>query len=232
MSRKEEQRRRREAKREAARRREKVRKAAFWAGVLIIVPLALYVFWQGTFGGAPVYPPNEVSQSDHVRGAPDADLTITIYADFQCPACLTETQIIASGWPQIADRVRMVFRHFPLDTHRHAFLAARYAEAAGRQGRFWELHDMLFANQRSWSSMADARQTFNGYALQLGLDMDQLQRDVASTEVRDKIVADQQGGVRAGVRGTPSLFVNGRLVNNPRTAAELVRLVDESLAAL
>lgn len=230
MSKKEEQRRRREQKKQAAKRREKIQSWVIRGAVAVLVPLALYVFYQGLFGGEPAYPPDQVGPNDHVRGPSDAPLTITVYADFQCPACLTETQVISRAWPRIRDRVRLVFRHFPLDTHRHAFLAARYAEAAGRQGRFWEMHDLLFVNQQSWSVMDDPRQAFNSYALELGLDMEQLQADLESNQVRAKIVADQRGGVRAGVRSTPTMFFNGNAVANPQTAGQLVEMVDEALA--
>ena len=107
---------------------------------------------------------------------------------------MTEFQLIARTWPRIRDDVKLVFRHFPLDTHRFSFQASRYAEAAGRQGRFWEMHDLLFANQQAWSPMNDPAPLFEEYAAQLGLDIDQLRADIELPEVRAKIVADQQGG--------------------------------------
>ena len=229
MSNKEEKRRRREAKQQAAKRRAKLQRVLVIAAVAVLVPLALYVFYQGLFGGAPTLPPAEVAASDHVRGAPDAELTMTMYADFQCPACLTEAQLIAQAWPRIQNDVRVVFRHFPLDSHRHAFLAARYAEAAGRQGRFWDMHDILFARQQDWALLEDAQQVFSSYALELGLDMERLMQDLDAEPVLDKIRADQRGGLRAGVRGTPSLFFNGEMVSNPMSAGQLIQMVNRAL---
>jgi protein-disulfide isomerase len=229
MSRKEEQKRIREQKKEAGKRREQLVNGTMkMAGVAVSLML-LYLLYLGIFSGAPVYAPDQVADNDHVKGNPDAALTLTMYADFQCPACLTEAQVISAAWPRISDRVKVVFRHFPLDTHRHAFMAARYAEAAGRQGRFWDMHDFLFVNQQSWSGLADPALTFENYALQLGLDMAQLKTDVDAEEIRAKIVADQQGGIRARVTGTPALFVNGRPVRNPRNAVELVEMVNRAL---
>lgn len=225
MSGKGEKRRRREEKQEAARKREALRRGLFWTSLVILVPMVLYVFYDGLFGGAPVYPPAEVAASDQVLGSEEAPVTLTIYADFQCPACASEARLMASAWPRIEDRARLVFRHFPLDTHRHAFLAARYAEAAGRQDAFWPMHDLLFANQATWAVLPDVRQVFDGYALQLTLDIDRLHEDLDAQDLRAKILADQQGGVRAGVRGTPSLFVNGTLVPTPRSATEVLDLV-------
>ena len=119
--------------------------------------------------------------------------------------------------------------HYPLDIHRHAFLAARYAEAAARQDKFWELHDVLYGNQALWSGVADPTELFDSYATDLGLDLDQLKADIGLAEVRNKILADQRGGTRAGVRATPSMYFNGRLVSNPQSAGDLVTRVNRAL---
>lgn len=228
-ARKEERRKNKEAKQAEAIRKQKWNGMLVKGGLLLLIPLVLYVFLQGLFTSTPSLPPDVVGESDHVRGNPDADLTLTVYADFQCPACLTETEVIDRAWPQIRDKVKLVFRHYPLDIHRHAFLAARYAEAAGRQGKFWELHDVLYGNQALWSVVDDPTEMFDGFATDLGLDMDQLKTDIDSADVRNKIFADQRGGTRAGVRATPSLYFNGRLVSNPQSASDLVARVNKAL---
>ncbi|MDT8397591.1 MAG: thioredoxin domain-containing protein [Pseudomonadales bacterium] len=232
MSKKEEQRRIREQKRLAAEKREKMTGRALRLGMFALIPLVLYLLYLGLFKAAPVYMPAELAGTDHVRGNPEAALTLTVYADFQCPACFTEEEIIARAWPRIEDRIRLVFRHYPLDSHRHAFLAASYAEAAGRQGRFWEMHDFLYANQAVWAVLDNPSSSFDGYALQLGLDMDKLKSDIEMEAVRAKILADQKGGTRAGVRGTPALFINGRLISNPRSSSELISMVNQALENL
>src|SRR5690606_30495180 len=183
------------------------------------------VLFQGFHSGTSAPSPAQVSADDHVLGNPGAPVTLVMYGDFQCPACKEEAEVIARAWNEIGNRVQLVFRHYPLDTHRHAFVAARYAEAAGQQGRFWDMYNLLYAEQALWSSTPDAAQAIERLAAEIGLDMDQLRRDVDTAPLRDKIVADQRGGTRAGVRATPSLFVNGRLVANPRSAVELVALV-------
>ncbi len=198
-------------------------------GQSLFVPIVLFVFWQGLFSGPPTLPPDMISDADHVFGSEDAKVTITVYADFQCPACLTESDVIRRAWSRISDDARLIYRHFPLDTHRFSFQAARYAEAAGKQGRFWEMHDLLFGNQILWSTIDDATQFFDEYA-QIGLNMEQLQSDLDSADIRGKINADQQSGIRAGVRSTPAMFINGRLVPNPQSPARLVEIVREALA--
>ncbi len=231
MSSKEEKRRIKEEKQAAARRKAKLGAMLAKVAAVIIIPLVLFVFYQGLFTGPPSLPPGQVGETDHVRGNLDADVTITVYADFQCPACLTETQVIARAWPRIEDQVKVVYRYFPLDTHRFSFQAARYAEAAALQGKFWEMHDLLFANQQSWSSLDDPTLIFDSIAEQIGIDIVQLHQDIDTPEVRAKIVADQQGGISAGVRSTPSMFINGRLVSNPQTAGRLIELIEEAASS-
>ncbi|MEY4642951.1 MAG: hypothetical protein RLZZ227_2945 [Pseudomonadota bacterium] len=229
MSKKDEQRRIKEEKQAAGKRREQLTSWLLKGGVVVVLLLAAVVFYQGLFVAPQGVPPGQVAESDHVRGATDPAHTLTIYADFQCPACLTETTLIARAWPQLSDTTRMVFRHYPLDTHRHSFLAARYAEAAARQDAFWPMHDVLFANQALWSTVEDASSLFDGFAMNLGLDVERLKQDAESDEVRDRILGDQRSGTRAGVRATPSLFIDGRLVlRNPSSVTELVRLVEDA----
>jgi protein-disulfide isomerase len=226
---KEEQRKKKEELQASGKRRERLTSLLWKGGAVLLGALALVVLMQGLLLAPTAAPPEQVTAADQVRGNPDAAVTLTVYADFQCPACLSETTLITRAWPQISDRTRLVFRHYPLDIHRHAFLAARYAEAAGRQDAFWQMHDILFANQALWSNVADAAPLFDGYAANLGLDVAQLKSDVQLPELRDKILADQRSGTRAGVRSTPTLFLNGRLLaNNPRTSGELIELVNRT----
>lgn len=228
-SKKEEQRRIREEKQAQAQRRDKLTGVVWKAALVVLLPLVVFVLYQGLRSNAQLPSPAEVAANDNVLGPADAPVTLTLYADFQCPSCMEESRYIGRAWGQIADRTRLVFRHYPLDTHRNAFLAARYAEAAGRQGRFWEMHDVLYGNQALWSTSGEAGTLFEGYAGQLGLDLAQLRTDIDDPAVREKILADQRGGTRAGVRGTPTLFVNGRMVATPRSATEVVALVTRAI---
>jgi protein-disulfide isomerase len=228
---KEEQRRIREEKQEQAKRKQHVSALAFKLAGLLLIPLILFVLYQGYSSSVAAPSPTAVSAGDHVRGNPEAGVTLVVYGDFQCPACKEEAEVVARAWRQIGERVQLVFRHYPLDSHRHAFLAARYAEAAARQGKFWELYNMLYADQVLWSSTENAAEVIETLAVQAGLDVDQLRIDIDLPEVREKIIADQRGGTRAGVRATPSLFVNGRLVSNPRGPGDLVELVDRAEAS-
>ena len=137
---------------------------------------------------------------------------------------------MARIWSRIEDKAHVIFRHYPLTaSNPHAWTASLYAEAAGRQGRFWEMHDFLFVNQPVWSFLPEVESEFDTYAETLELDLDQLQSDLENEEVIDKVRNDQRGGNAAGVRSTPVMFINGRRVAQ-LTASRIMELVEEHYA--
>ncbi|MEX1197446.1 MAG: DsbA family protein [Pseudohongiellaceae bacterium] len=228
MSKKEEQRRIREQKQQAAARKARIRSNMTRVAAVIGIPLLVIAVLYGLLSQGTAYPPDQVAESDQVRGNPDG-VTLVIYSDFQCPACATEARLLSRAWPRIADDVQLVYRHFPLtDTHRHAWTAALYAEAAGRQDSFWSMHDLLFANQSYWSGLSDVEAEFDGYLEQLGLDVARAHEDMEDEALRQKVRNDQRGGTRAGVRGTPALFVDGRQVRTPGNVADLRDLINDA----
>ncbi len=157
----------------------------------------------------PAAPPSV--QNAHVRGRADAPVLLEEWGDFQCPPCGSFHPILQRIEGEYDTRVRVVFRHFPLPTiHKHAIDAARAAEAAALQGKFWQMHDMLFEKQNEWKDAAVARPIFQKYARTLGLDLDKFTRDMDSAAVNTRVMNDEQQGTARGVTGTPSVFVNGR----------------------
>ncbi len=155
--------------------------------------------------------------NDHVYGNKAAKVIVYEYADFQCPGCGGAYPNVKIVKEKYKDTVGFVYRHFPLTSiHPHAFAAAAASEAAGLQGKFWEMYDLLFSNHNTWSSQtADQRQkTFEDYATQLGLDMQKYRSDITSDAVAEKINYDRSLGLKAGVEATPSIFVNKTKQNN------------------
>jgi protein-disulfide isomerase len=133
------------------------------------------------------------------------------FADFQCPSCATVHGVLKSLKAEFGPRVVIVFREFPLvRLHANALHAARAAEAAGMQGRFWEMHDLLYKNQELWDDASDVQPIFEEYAKSIGLDLNSFKRDVSSSMVERRITSDQERGRWIGVNGTPTLFMNGR----------------------
>lgn len=230
MNKREEQRKIREEKQKAAQTRNTRQKLIAKVATFLLVPLVIITIAYALLGQGAVYAPDEIAEIDHVRGNPDG-VKMVIYADFQCPACASEHNVVAQAWNAISNRTQMVFRHYPLTgTHPHAWEAATYAEAAGRQGKFWEMYDLLFINQAYWAGLGDIESEFDGYLTQLGLDIEQAHVDIESDELIQKIRNDQRSGTRAGVRSTPTLYLNGRLMPTPRTAVELVTMINEAAA--
>jgi len=148
-----------------------------------------------------------VSAIDHVTGAPHAAVTVLEYGDFECPNCKQAQPAVKLLLERFSGRVRFVFRNFPLeDVHPHALGAAQAAECAGGQGRFWEMHDLLFANQTHLKP-----NDLHGYAERLGLDMARFTAEMDDQVYLQRVREQQQGGIESGVRATPTFFVNGRI---------------------
>jgi protein-disulfide isomerase len=158
------------------------------------------------------------------RGGEDAAVTIVEWSDFQCPFCNRVSPTLVQIREEYGDRVRFVFKHMPLSIHPQAAGAHAAAEAAHRQGRFWDMHDRLFENQR------DLRvETLAGYAIEMGLDMDQYKSDVEGEEVAKRISDDLAQAQKLGVTGTPSFFINGRFLSGAQPFANFKRYIDEAL---
>lgn len=145
-----------------------------------------------------------------IRGPQDAPVTIVEFSDYQCPFCARSEPLIKDVMKEYPDKVRFVYKNLPLvSIHSNAMGAAQAAVAAGKQGKYWEMHDLLFANQRALQP-----DKLKEYAQQLGLDLDKFEADMSSNEVRSDIREDMALSRKVGVRGTPTIFVNGKLVEN------------------
>jgi protein-disulfide isomerase len=146
-----------------------------------------------------------VSARDHTQGPDDAPVTLVEYGDYECPYCRMAYPIVKKAQQALGNNLRFVFRNFPLaESHPHARIAAEAAEAAGAQGKFWEMHDMLYENQDSLELEDLIR-----YATSIGLDTVQLARDLQNGTYAKRVRDDFRNGVRSGVNGTPTFFVNG-----------------------
>lgn len=150
------------------------------------------------------------TESAHVRGNPDAPVTLEEYGDFQCPPCGMFSVFLQQLEKEYDSRLRVVFRNFPLSVHEHAREAALAAEAAGLQGRFWEMHDVLYREQETWSKAPNVRELFESYAGTIGLDVDKFKKDMDGEQARDRVDADRQRGNSLGINITPTVFINNQ----------------------
>lgn len=171
--------------------------------------------------------------SQHVTGNPSAKVTIVEYGDYQCPYCQQYSTSFKLAQDKFADKVKFQFRNFPLSSlHPNAVAAARAAEAASLQGKFWEMHDLLYDNTNwsVWTKAGDPIPLFNSYAQQLGLDVTQFKKDFTSEKVNNTINADKNEGSRLGVQGTPAFFVNGNEEKITNTLAGFEKVINKYLS--
>lgn len=169
-------------------------------------------------------------QSNNTYGKVDSPVTLTEFVDFQCEACYSYYPLVKQTKEQYKDKVRFEIRYFPITSgHQFAFIAARNAEAAARQGKFWEMHDKIFEGQKSWEQMKDPQPTFDQYAKSIGLDMGKFATDRNSTDVASVINKDLDDVKKLGGTGTPTFLLNGKKIENPKAEADMNKILDDAL---
>ena len=166
---------------------------------------------------------NNGSESMHIRGNPDAPVTLEEFGDFQCPPCGSFAAFAEQLLKEYDSRLRIVFRHFPLSAHEHAREASLAAEAAGLQGHFWEMYDVLYREQAAWSKAPNARELFESYAGTIGLNVDQFKKDMDGDQARARVDSDQARGNSLGINLTPTIYINGQPVDSKDKNPEGVR---------
>jgi protein-disulfide isomerase len=159
-----------------------------------------------------------------IRGETDAAVTIVAFSDFQCPFCNRVNPTLAKLLADYPGKVRVAFKHMPLRIHPDAPAAHAAAEAAGRQGKFWEMHDKIFANQRELTP-----EKFKQYAAELNLDVARFEKDSADPAIKARIDADLKEAEKLGVAGTPAFFINGKYLSGAQPYENFKKLVDEAL---
>ena len=199
---------------------------ALGVGILFIAGIVIF----GNMSGAGTENTNTtITIEDRVKGNKNAVVKLVEYSDFQCPACGAYYPIVKQLMDEYGDKVKFTYKHFPLRRiHANADLAARAAEAAGVQGKFWEMHDMIFENQEKWSE-ARAQSIFVGYAKDLGLGADKFKKDLSSKEVKAKVQNDFEEGIALGVNSTPSFFLNGEKLSGIKSYEEFKNIIENAI---
>lgn len=161
----------------------------------------------------------------YTLGPANAPLHLEEFGDYECPPCGMFHPILKQMHAEFRDKLHITFREFPLSAHQHAMAAASAAEAAGIQGKYWEMHDLLYERQNNWKTEFDVRPVFERYAKEIGLDVDRFKRDVDGNLIKQRIFQDSTRGQSLGVKGTPTVFLNGREVPFEDLPADKLRLV-------
>ena len=172
----------------------------------------------------------EVQETDWVEGKMSAPISLIEYSDFQCPACATYSPLVKKLLQEYPENLKVVYRHFPLvSIHKNALPAAKAAEAAGKQGKFWEMHDILFERQDDWTNEGHPKEKFIKYAKELELGEDIFLTDYESGEVEDKVKSHLNLSNQLGLNATPTFFINGERVRNLGGYETLQSLIEEEL---
>lgn len=201
--------------------------------VILIVGLALFAGLFITSRNNNNESKISASPSNHIVSQGSTGVTFIEYGDLQCPACASYFPILQQVRDKYKGKITFQFRHFPLVAlHPNALSAHRAAEAAGNQGKFWEMHDMMYQNQASWASSQNVASVFGGYAQTLGLNLDKFRQDVASSQTKAIIDADIAEGQKIGATATPTFVLNGQKIeSNLRTVEDFSRLIDDAITA-
>lgn len=218
------------------------RRIVIWLGVITLLFSTVVVIFAGVRSNASNYldlslvnlvaPP--LNSSDWTLGNKNAKVTLIEYGDYQCPACGSYFPIVKRITNEYGDRVLFVFREFPLSlVHDDAEMAAKAAEAAGLQNKYWEMHDLLYEKQLEWSLLPfgiGLRQYLDSFASSLGLDINKFNNDMDSEVVRNKIDSDVAGAKVIHVEHTPTFFLNLKRIPNPQGYDDFKSSIDKALS--
>jgi protein-disulfide isomerase len=210
----------------------------FWAILLVIVAVFIgIVAFSGKKDGSTT---SNATPTNHVEGTNTTGVKLVEYGDFQCPVCGLYYSTVKQVAATYNDKIQFQFRNLPLTSlHPNAFAGARAAEAAGYQGKYWQMHDLLYENQNSWSQASNPTTAFNNYAKTLGLNATQFSKDYASTKTNDAINADLNAFDKTGDdKATPTFYINGKKVNladlvdsnNEPSVAKFSAVIDAAIA--
>jgi protein-disulfide isomerase len=215
-------------------RNEKIKKYSIWAGVVTFIVLVIGALVmlvntpsKPTIEAANIAP---VSEKDITKGKKDAKITLIEYSDFQCPACAAYHPLVTRVMEEYANNMLFVYRMFPLtNIHANAKISGQAAYAANKQGKFFEMGDLLFSNQKDWENEGDPRGIFMDYARKLKLDAKKFQDDMNSNEAKKYVEDAEKQALSEGMNQTPSFIVNGNKISNPGNYEEFKKLLDDEL---
>jgi protein-disulfide isomerase len=183
----------------------------------------------------PVTPANAPvgAQPPNYLGSANAAVTLEEFADFQCPSCGATHPVMKQIQSLYGQRIKFIFRNFPLPMHDKAYDASAAAEAAGLQGKFWDMHNQLYSNQAAWSSDPNYKQAFKSYAEKIGLDVPKWETDMAGLQARNRVQADMDRAKALNINQTPTVFLNGKPIPYPdMNVPTMQKLIDDEIKAV
>ncbi|MBI2676488.1 MAG: DsbA family protein [Candidatus Yanofskybacteria bacterium] len=211
----------------------KAKRVLMWVGVLILLIGAVWGMVKlsdkpSDTGQAMVL--SSVLSDDWIKGDKETKVILIEYGDFQCPACAAYHPLVEKLIAEHGKDFQFVYRHFPLQQHANAKPAAYASEAAGKQGKFWEMYNLIYPRQNDWSEKKNADDIFLEYAGSLGLNLDQFKKDRDSQEAKDKVKKDYDSGIANKVNATPTFFLNGKKIQ-PQSYEEFANFIKQAQPA-
>lgn len=196
---------------------------------LVIIGIGFLIFKQKQNQDTSLLNASEIlaiTESDWVYNKGEGKLTLVEYSDFQCPACAYYKDLISQLKKDYPDKLQIVYRHYPLASHKNARIAARASEAAGRQGKFWEMHDRLFDTQKEWENLNNPKDKFKQLAIDIGLDVDKFMVDLNDSNLDANIQSGIASGNKLNIKGTPTFFLNGEKIPNPKGYQDFKNIIE------
>ncbi len=214
----------------------------FFSMIAVIVVVFLgFVFFNRDDASAPTRDSSSrAAPTKHVKGENAKRVSLVEYGDFQCQVCAIYEPTVQEVFKKYQKDIQFQYRHFPIQSiHENALAGSRAAEAAGQQGKFWEMHDLLYANQSAWARSATPQTFYDQYAQSLELDVAKYKSDFAGSKVNDAINADLAAGTKLDVTGTPAFFIDGKLIelkdlvgdDGRPTLEKFSQVIDKAIAA-
>lgn len=210
---------------ESQQRSSTMKKIMVW-GIVIAGVVGLGWLIASSGGDAPAVTPD----NDPFKGSETAKVVVTEYSDFQCPACQAAQPVVKQVLDTYGDRIKFVYTNFPLPMHQNADEAARAGECAFDQGKFWELHDILFDRQSDWEGLSNPQGKFSEYAGEVGMDVALYDSCYASSDAKDRVTQDEREATAARVNSTPTFFVNDQKIVGAQPFSKFQELIDAELA--
>ncbi|MEI6494945.1 MAG: thioredoxin domain-containing protein [bacterium] len=208
-----------------------------WTGGALVIVIAVLIIVKMALPSSSSTNPNQamgkiaggITNADQVRGNKESKVVLVEYSDYACPACAANEVTVNKLVNDYRDKVAFVYRHFPLPYHIHSKEAAYATEAAARQGKFWDLGDLLFSKQSEWAESTDFPTLLSGYVKTIGLDEVKLKTDMQDSAIKAKVDADVASADAAGLNHTPTYYLNGAEIPNPDTYEEFKQILDNAL---
>jgi protein-disulfide isomerase len=217
-----------------SRLKSKIQKAIAYIIIILAIVVGGYKLWQWI--NAPIAGSQNqqldalaIRGNDWVKGSSEAKLALIEYGDFECPACAAYSGLLNQLSSDFPNDLAVVFRHFPIPGHKNAVPAAKAAEAAGKQSKFWEMHDLLYEKQDEWVTLANPEGKFVEYAKSLGLNEDKFKADYDSKEVSDRISSDQSEALGLRINATPTFFLNGKKLQGISSYNDFRKIIEDAL---